>query len=204
MRSSGSGAKRPLVALAGVVLLSLGCTGLIHGPEGVNPGECADDADNDGDGWRDCEDDDCARSDACASEDAVREADEDTGGRDTSVDDSSPSIRIVSPAEGAAVTGCAMVIVELANIELVDFMTESQAVEGQGHYHLLWEDRYLPCTELYCLIGLEREGSNTVEAQLVQNDHNSYLNGAGETIADSVTLDVSAGDCAEGTPSQGY
>ncbi len=53
--------------LAAPVLLTLfGCLGFCGGgTEGINPGECEDGADNDGDGVYDCEDPDCAGAPAC-------------------------------------------------------------------------------------------------------------------------------------------
>ncbi len=50
-----------------------GCTGLFA-VEGANPGECADDADNDGDGLFDCDDSDCVGASSCAEAIPARSA----------------------------------------------------------------------------------------------------------------------------------
>jgi hypothetical protein len=54
--------------LAVFVPLALGCAGVFGTTEGRNPSECADDADNDGDGLFDCSDPDCAGSAACTED----------------------------------------------------------------------------------------------------------------------------------------
>lgn len=52
-----------------------GCTGLFA-VEGANPGECADDADNDGDGLFDCDDTDCVLASSCST--PIGDSDADT------------------------------------------------------------------------------------------------------------------------------
>lgn len=47
-------------------------------PEGANPGECSDGADNDGDGAFDCADTDCAGAPACEESDTDTDTDSDT------------------------------------------------------------------------------------------------------------------------------
>ena len=75
--------------------------------EGENPGDCTDDADNDADGFFDCDDPGCANSQACSSSDdddstddddsatddddtAVVDADGDGTPEDTDCDDTDP------------------------------------------------------------------------------------------------------------------
>ena len=59
------------------LVLLLGLTACGPNLEGDDEGECTDDADNDGDGLFDCDDQDCWGSEACASTDAVDDADGD-------------------------------------------------------------------------------------------------------------------------------
>ncbi|GDX82456.1 hypothetical protein LBMAG42_42670 [Deltaproteobacteria bacterium] len=130
---------------------------------------------------------------------------EDTGeGDGGNEEDTAAGLDIVWPVAEAPVTGCAMVVVDVRNVTLVDFMVNTEAVEGQGHYHLLFEDKYLPCATPYCLIGLESEGFQTVTAQLVNNDHSPMLDENEAVIEDTLLLDVTAGECTLGTPSAGY
>ena len=51
--------------------------------EGAAPGECADGADNDGDGAYDCDDEDCAGAPDCDDEDPAPTGDSEAGGEDT-------------------------------------------------------------------------------------------------------------------------
>ena len=66
--------RRDLFLLPLLLFALTGCEDLtvIQGEEleGDDPGECSDDADNDGDGDFDCDDADCAGSQACACDDA--------------------------------------------------------------------------------------------------------------------------------------
>jgi len=69
-----------------VTLLLMSNVGCLFGekvdPEGANPGECVDGADNDGDGDYDCNDRDCTGAPDCS------ESDTDTDESDTDTDDS--------------------------------------------------------------------------------------------------------------------
>ena len=58
-------------------------------PEGMNPGECTDAADNDGDGDYDCDDSDCFASPDCEEDtgDTADTGTEDTGTADTGTED---------------------------------------------------------------------------------------------------------------------
>ncbi len=79
---------RTLILTPGLVIF-LGCLGMCGGGEdlveGVEPGECSDGADNDGDGLYDCDDPDCAGSSDC--DDPTSDTDEDTEDTDTEVED---------------------------------------------------------------------------------------------------------------------
>ena len=81
-----------------VIPLTVGCGGgdekesseAEERQEGTEPGDCSDDADNDGDGLFDCDDDGCAGSDACSESDDEPPPNEDTGddaGDDTGTDE---------------------------------------------------------------------------------------------------------------------
>ncbi len=71
--------------LTGIAVVSL-LTGCPVSFEGGQPGECSDDADNDGDGLFDCNDDDCSGSQACGGDDddddATGDDDDDAAGDD--------------------------------------------------------------------------------------------------------------------------
>lgn len=121
------------------------------------------------------------------------------------VEDTAAGIDIVWPAPEAPVTGCAMLVVELKNVLLTDPIVSLDPVEGQGHYHLLYEGgRYTPCSTPYCLITLDQAGYSYVEAHLVGNDHVPFLDEEGEPIVAGVPLNVTLGECTLGTPSEGY
>ena len=117
-------------------------------------------------------------------------------------EDTAPSLKIVWPAPEAAVTGCAMLVVEVTNVELTDFMISLDPVEGQGHYHVLYEGgRYAPCSTPYCLIDMDVAGYSYVEVHLVGNDHTPLLNEDDKPIVEGLPLNVSIGECTLGTPS---
>lgn len=141
---------------------------------------------------------------ACAPPPYTAPAEDTGGGGSGAEEDTAVGLDIVWPVEEAPVTGCAMVVVDIRNVDLVDFMVNTEAVDGQGHYHLLYEDKYLPCSTPYCLIALESEGFQTVTAQLVNNDHSPMLDDEDQVIQDTRLLNVTAGECTLGTPSAGY
>lgn len=81
------------------LVLTAACTESRRAPgliEGMNPGECSDGADNDGDGAFDCMDSDCAGAPSCGDGSVPT----DTGSRDTgtSLDSSAP------PADTGTIT----------------------------------------------------------------------------------------------------
>ena len=75
---------RQFILLFTVFLTACAPTVIQEAPEaeGDDPGECADDADNDQDGLFDCNDDDCAGAAACADDDDSAVADDDDSGGD--------------------------------------------------------------------------------------------------------------------------
>ena len=65
------------------ILFMLSCTGDKVQTEGMNPGECDDGADNDGDGDYDCNDSDCSGAPICEEDTDTGTSDPDTGDEDT-------------------------------------------------------------------------------------------------------------------------
>ena len=127
-------------------------------------------------------------------------------GEDTAAneEDTAPGIEITWPAPESQVTGCAMLVVNLLNVQLVDPAVRPDVVEGEGHYHLLYEGHYTPCYTPYCLIGLAEAGTDQVEAQLVYTDHTPYLDEDDKPISTTLLLNVLDGECTLGTPSASY
>lgn len=74
--------------------LMVGCIGLLHGPEGINGGECEDKGDNDVDGLFDCDDPDCFSSESCAD-----------GSTDTAPDTDSDTVADTQPETGGGGNG---------------------------------------------------------------------------------------------------
>jgi hypothetical protein len=71
------------LTLTTALLLASACTETRRAPgraEGMNPGECSDGADNDGDGFFDCNDSDCARAPNCSDGAVPDSSPGDTGG----------------------------------------------------------------------------------------------------------------------------
>ncbi|GDX83221.1 hypothetical protein LBMAG42_50320 [Deltaproteobacteria bacterium] len=134
---------------------------------------------------------------ACSSCDPTEDTSlpHDTG--DTAVADTTPAIRIVAPVAESSVTGCATFVVEIDNFTLVDFETNTQNVEREGHYHLTWDDGYEPCIELSCVVTFQTEGFQSITAQLMNNDHTPYLDQDEHTIQYAIPLQVNAGACSE-------
>lgn len=127
-------------------------------------------------------------------------------GEDTAVneEDTAPGIEITWPAPESQVTGCAMLVVQLLNVKLVDPAVRPDVVDGEGHYHLLYEGHYTPCYTPYCLIGLADAGTDQVEAQLVHTDHTPYVDDENNPIESTLLLNVLDGECTLGTPSASY
>jgi hypothetical protein len=84
------------------ILLASACTETRRAAgrvEGMNPGECSDGADNDGDGFFDCNDSDCARAPNCTDGAVPDSSPGDTGGppRDSGADTRTSTDTGVSP-----------------------------------------------------------------------------------------------------------
>lgn len=121
-------------------------------------------------------------------------------GKDTAfVDDGQPHVFIVAPDDGAAVSGCFVLEVEVFNFELVSPVEEFELVDGHGHFHAVFGPRYFDCEDLACDIALTDDvaGDTTVVAQLVGNDHNPIANDAGDAVTDERTFAYSGEPCAE-------
>lgn len=119
-------------------------------------------------------------------------------------EDTGISINITWPLPESPVTGCAMFVVEIQNLRLVDASVSPDPVDGQGHYHLLYDGKYTPCYTPYCLVALETEGLYTVEAKVTANDHSPLLDENGNEIITELPLQVTAGECDLGEPLAGY
>ncbi len=128
---------------------------------------------------------------------------EDTGDAEVP-EDTGVSINITWPLPETPVTGCAMVVVEVQNLRLTDAAVNPDPVDGQGHYHLLYDDKYTPCYTPYCLIALETPGMYTVQALVTANDHTPLLDEEGEEIRANLPLNVTPGECDLGEPLDGY
>ncbi len=117
-----------LTTLFAVMVFAVGCTSI----EGQNPGECADGADNDADGFYDCDDPDCTGSPDCQGDD------DDTGDDDSAGDDD-------TTPECAACVGDYVIENEndMVEINLCDSIAGNLEISGAG-----WLiDFELPCLE---------------------------------------------------------
>lgn len=97
-----------------------------------------------------------------------------------------------------------MVVAELHNFELVDATDTPPNEEGQGHFHVEYEGSYALCYKPYCLVDLSTvtSATPTLTAVLVGNDHQPVLDENGDRYQDTVPLNLSQGECKEGTPEQ--
>lgn len=120
------------------------------------------------------------------------------------VEDTSPSIRITYPSPEQQVTGCAMIVADIQNLQLVDFMAEPEVREGAGHWHVIVDSDYITCTKPYCLFGFDPEVTGTVSltARLTQNNHDPLLDENDDFIEAEILLNVIPGECTEGTPGE--
>lgn len=126
---------------------------------------------------------------ACAGKDAT----------DSEPVDTAVAIEIVSPADGETVPTCFPVTVEIRNFTLTDYLQHTDPVDGQGHWHLDFGDRYFVCEDLDCDLDLSGspEGDVTLRAVLVGNDHNGVLDEDGAPIDDTVVVEHVADPCHE-------
>lgn len=128
----------------------------------------------------------------------------DSGGGNTDPD--AIAIKLLYPAPEASFTGCAMVVAEISNLTLMSPPMDGSMldkVDGQGHWHISYADTYQICTRPYCLIGFDEttgDGPMLLTAALVDNQHGPILDDDGKAIEASVPVNVTLGDCTEGTP----
>lgn len=85
-----------------------------------------------------------------------------------------PTIKLVLPAAGATVpAGTVQVAVETTGLEFV--MPSGTNVAGQGHVHFTLDDRpFLMSIEKQAEFENVEPGPHTLEAELVQNDTDSF------------------------------
>lgn len=126
------------------------------------------------------------------------------------VADEGLGISIAWPANEVAVTGCVTVVVEYSGLTLTDPMVNPEPTEGQGHYHILFADKYALCAAPYCLVNFDTDedtattgvtGEVVLTAQLMDNAHQPLLNDEGAEVSDTLFVNVTAGECAEGSGS---
>ncbi len=121
-------------------------------------------------------------------------------------------IDITWPPNEYQATGCVTVVVDWGGITLTDPMVSPDSVDGQGHYHIAYENGYALCTKPYCLVGFSgpdgiagteddlSEGVKELRAELVDNEHAPLEDEDGDVISDTVQVVVTQGECTEGSP----
>ena len=114
------------------------------------------------------------------------------------VDDGEPHVFITSPEAGAKLDDCLTIGVDLYNFEVVSPVAEPDVVEGHGHYHVVFDARYIDCEADTCEVPLSsfEAGEVTILARLVGNDHADVLNTNGEQVEDSREFSYSGEACA--------
>ncbi len=138
---------------------------------------------------------------ACAPPPYTPDA-EDSG----SVDADAIGIQLLYPSPEVTVTGCAMVVAEITGLTLISPPMDGsppEAVEGQGHWHISYADTYQICTKPYCLVGFDEttgDGPLLLTAALVDNLHSPVLDADDKAIEAAVPVNVTLGECTEGTP----
>jgi hypothetical protein len=127
------------------------------------------------------------------------------------VESTEPSVAVLWPQDETLLESCAMVVVKIDHLTLVDPGTAPPVTEGQGHFHIEFPGNYNACYKPYCLVDLSSiaptDGSEitpTLTAVLTDNAHVPLTHADGSRIEDSVPIRLKAGDCTEGTPTGGY
>lgn len=132
-----------------------------------------------------------------------------TGGSDTGLS-GELDIGFTWPPNEISVTGCVTVVVDYSGITLTDPKENPEPAEGQGHYHVSFADAYALCMAPYCLIDFDPDtdtatdgvtGLVTLTAQIMDNAHQPILDDAGDPVSDTLFVNVTAGECAEGSGS---
>lgn len=127
------------------------------------------------------------------------------------VESTEPSVAVLWPQDEMLLESCAMVVVKIEHLTLVDAGTAPPLTEGQGHFHIEFPGNYNVCYKPYCLVDLSSiaptDGSEitpTLTAVLTDNAHVPMTHADGSRIEDSVPIRLKAGDCTEGAPTGGY
>lgn len=127
------------------------------------------------------------------------------------VESTEPSISVLWPQDEMLVESCAMVVVKIEHLTLVDVTTPLPVADGQGHFHVEFPGNYNVCYKPYCLVDLssiaptdDSEITATLTAVLTDNAHAPLTHADGSRIEDSVPIRLKGGDCKEGTPTGGY
>jgi hypothetical protein len=143
---------------------------------------------------------------ACAPPPSTPPATDTGGGGD--VDDGRPRFEVLWPPQERTLTGCAMFVLDIDNLELVEPAMDPppEKVDGQGHWHVTSSSSYTPCGKPFCLVSFEgvADGPQPFAVSLVNNDHSAILDDDGDPVEQTVLIDVVGGECTTGTPSSAY
>ena len=116
-----------------------------------------------------------------------------------------PGIRVTWPLPEATVVGCTVATVEVTNLTLTDSSTNTEPVEGQGHYHIFTPAGYTAAWTPYALVSfgdmfetLEDDPvGDVLTVQLVNNIHELMLDADGDAYEFEVPLVFTPGECTE-------
>ena len=110
-----------------------------------------------------------------------------------------PSIEVTWPLPESTVTGCTVVTVEVKNLTLTDFATNTEDVPGEGHYHVFTPLGYTAVWTPYALIPFEEipDTLDNLTVQLVNNVHEPLTDKNGDLYEYQVPLHYLPGDCTE-------
>jgi len=115
------------------------------------------------------------------------------------VDDSAPLplFAIVEPAEGSTVGRCFTAVARTNGVTLVDPTTHPSNADGEGHWHILLDQRYFVCEAEACDVRIEdvEPGPFTLVGQLVENDYTPWLDEDGAEVKHEVPLTLTDGGC---------
>ncbi len=112
-----------------------------------------------------------------------------------------PSITVTWPLPESTAVGCTVVTVEIKNLTLTDFATNTTDVPGEGHYHVTTPLGYTPVYTPYALISwLDQipDSNADLTVQLVNNIHEPLLDANGDPYQVTIPLHyVPSATCAE-------
>ena len=105
------------------------------------------------------------------------------------VDDGSPHLEIVSPAEGDSVSSCFDIEVEVFNYSIRSPVGVDANVEGEGHWHIVFDARYFDCEDLVCAaqLTLDAAADVSIVARLARNNHADFEY-EGAVVEDTITV----------------